>query len=254
VRVQASLKVRQLTSENQDYYHIAKAQRDALIRLQLQKEQLTAFLVHDLKNPLSSLDMHAQLLVRDKSISERGQASVAAIRQEARQLMRLLTNMLEISKSESDQLTARKSPIQLTQMVSTLKPEFELRARSKNVAIDTAVEVDNLDADPDMLRRVVENLLDNAIRHAPIGSRVTLTARVDQGSVELRVADQGTGVPPDAREQVFERFVQASKAKSGEHSYGLGLAFCKLAADLHGGRIWIEDAGPGAVFCVRFPC
>ena len=254
VRVQGALKMLQLAAENREYFRLAKVQRDALLRLQLQKEQLTAFLVHDLKNPVNALDLHAQLLARDKNLSERSQASVAAIRQEARQLMRLLTNMLELSKSEAEGLAPRRTNVRLVDMFETLRPEFELRARSKDVTLENVLEVDSLEADPDMLRRVIENLLDNAIRHAPHGTRVTVSFKPSDDAVELRVADQGRGVAEEASEHVFERLVQANKASSGEHSYGLGLAFCKLAAELHGGRIWIEDAEPGAVFCVRFPC
>jgi signal transduction histidine kinase len=82
-----------------------------------------------------------------------------------------------------------------------------------------------------------------------------MTAAVDPAGVEIRVADAGTGVPPELRARVFERFAQADDGHAGRArtSRGLGLAFCKLAVEAHGGRIWIEDATPGAVFCFRIP-
>jgi signal transduction histidine kinase len=99
------------------------------------------------------------------------------------------------------------------------------------------------------------NLLENAIRYAPRGTSIAVTATGAPGGTELRVADAGHGVPPEMREKVFSPFLQV---ESGDEvvaygSRGLGLTFCKFAVEAHGGDIWIEDAAPGAVFCVRFP-
>jgi signal transduction histidine kinase len=113
------------------------------------------------------------------------------------------------------------------------------------------VEPRTIAADPDLLRRVLENLVDNAIRHAPPESSVRVSS-IDHGAtVELRITDAGPGVPPQLRERMFDRFVQGSAPARGGR--GLGLAFCKLAVEAHGGTIWIEDASPGAVFCVQLP-
>lgn len=250
VRVEGALKLRRLTAENREFYAIARDQRDALMRLQLLKEQLTAFLVHDLKNPVNALDLHAQLLLRDSSLSERARESATAIRQEAKQLLRLITNMLEISKSDEDGLSARLTTVKLVELLEPIQTEFLPRAEAKGVELALDVQVDTLEADPDILRRLFENLLDNALRYAPEKSRVTVSALRRDGHVELRVSDQGPGVPEAMREAVFERFQQLGKGRSAQGGYGLGLAFCKLAAELHGGRIWVEDAAPGAVFCV----
>jgi signal transduction histidine kinase len=105
------------------------------------------------------------------------------------------------------------------------------------------------------LRRVLENLLDNALRHAPEESTVRLSAVSRPDAVEIRISDTGPGIPPDKREKIFDRFVQVDAAgrpltRSGR---GLGLAFCRLAVQAHGGRIWAEDGAPGAVFCVSLP-
>jgi signal transduction histidine kinase len=120
------------------------------------------------------------------------------------------------------------------------------------VSLSTAVS-DGLtvQADPDLFRRVIENLIDNAIRHAPEGTIVSVTAAPTETGAVVRVADQGIGVPEAQRALVFERFAQAEV--TGRANRGLGLSFCKLAVEAHGGQIWIEDAAPGAVFCVRLP-
>jgi signal transduction histidine kinase len=127
--------------------------------------------------------------------------------------------------------------------------ELEVRAQVAGVRLTRQVGAPRVLADPELLRRVLENLVENAIRYAPEGSAVEVAARLADGGVEVAVADGGAGVPVAARAQVFERFVQAG-GDTTRTNRGLGLAFCKLAVEAHGGRIWIEDAAPGARFCV----
>ena len=107
-----------------------------------------------------------------------------------------------------------------------------------------------MSVDPDLVHRIIANLVDNAIRHAPEGTNVRIAATRVDGATELRVIDAGPGVPPNVRARVFERFVTSGDSATRTNR-GLGLAFCKLAIEAHGGRIWIEDAEPGAVFCIE---
>jgi two-component system, sensor histidine kinase and response regulator len=130
-----------------------------------------------------------------------------------------------------------------------------MRAKSAGIELKLEVGASVVAADEDLLRRVLENLVDNAIRHSPEGSKIQLSSVQHEGGVEIRVADGGPGIEPAARERVFERFVQLEneptiKRRGGR---GLGLAFCKLAVEAHGGKIWIEEGRPGAVFCLRLP-
>ena len=101
---------------------------------------------------------------------------------------------------------------------------------------------------------MLENLIENAVRHGAEGSRVLVASAERDGWVELRVTDAGPGVPPEMRETIFDRFVQLEGDRAATRSgRGLGLTFCKHAVEAHGGRIWVEDAEPGATFCVRLP-
>jgi len=249
VRVQSAVKLRRMSADLREHYDLVRHQRDDLMRLQLQKERLTAFVVHDLKSPVTSMDLLAQSLVRDKDLSPRARESAQHIRDEARSLLRLILNLLDISKSEEGRLTPRLAPVKLEEMVGELFEALELRARTVNVTLEKHLEVDAVTADADLLRRVLENLIDNALRHAPERTAIRLSA-VSRGSmIEIRVADSGSGVPHEMREHVFDRFVQG--AASERVGRGLGLAFCKLAVEAQGGAITLEEGNPGAVFCVR---
>jgi signal transduction histidine kinase len=110
----------------------------------------------------------------------------------------------------------------------------------------------NLFVDPDLMRRVLANLIDNAIRHSPEGTKITISVERGSDSVEIAVADQGRGIPADQRDTVFERFQSGEQRHAANR--GLGLAFCKLAVEAHGGKIWVEDGSPGAVFRIKVPC
>src|SRR5262245_30380611 len=111
IRVQAALKLRQMGADLRAHVDLVRHQRDDLMRLQLQKERLTGFVVHDLKNPVNSMDLHAQLLLRDPELPARAREAVLAIRREARSLLRLVLNLLDISKSEEGQLVPRRSAV-----------------------------------------------------------------------------------------------------------------------------------------------
>jgi signal transduction histidine kinase len=214
-----------------------------------------AFVVHDLKNPVNSMDLHAQVLLRNTALPETARASVAQIRSEARQLGRMILNLLDLSKADEGKLVPRLVPVDLRALVETVRSEFEVSAQARNVTLSAHLDVPTVSADEDLLRRALANLVENAIRHSPLGGAVTVTAAASADATEIRVVDTGAGVPPELRERVFDPFLQieSNDRSVNRGGRGLGLAFCRLAVEAHGGRIWVEDGVPGAVFCVRLP-
>jgi two-component system sensor histidine kinase/response regulator len=251
-RVSAAIKLRRLTLERTELAGLIRKQRDDVMRLQLHKEQLVAFLVHDLKNPVNAIELHGQRILRDPNANERSRDAATKIQSESQALLRMIMNLLDLSKADEDQLQPVKQAVDLGSLLRDVGVDMRPRAQASNVT----VEVEDCDmrvlADPDLTRRIVLNLVDNAIRHAPEESSIRVSAARDAQEVEIRVADQGAGIPAPLRERIFERFVQAG-TESTRSGRGLGLAFCKLAVEAHGGRIWIEDGAPGAVFCLRLP-
>jgi two-component system sensor histidine kinase/response regulator len=255
IRVQSALKLRKLSSELREHYDLLRRQRDDLLRVQLQKERLMAFVVHDLKNPVNAMDLHAQLLTRDASLPASARDSAAQIRSAARRLGQMILNLLDISKADEGKLGAKRTNVDLEALAAKVIAEIEVAAHARGCRLEVALAAPRVDADEDLLERTLVNLLENAVRHAPKGSVVRLASRREGSTVELRVADAGSGVPEAMRETLFDPFVQL--AESGQPpsrgGRGLGLAFCRLAVQAHGGRIWVEDGNPGAVFVLELP-
>lgn len=256
LRVQAMLKLRRLSAELRDHYELMKSQRDAMQRLQLQKERLMAFVVHDLKNPVSSMDLHAQFLLREKGLPDSVRDAARQMRADAAQLTRMISNLLDLSRADEGLLEPRRAPIDLGALSAAVAAELEMQARSRDVSLSCEVGSVTIEADESLVRRLVANLVENAIRHSPTKSTVTLSATAGDDGVTLRVADEGSGVPEAMRERIFDAFVQAEAASERRPSrvgHGLGLAFCKAAAVAHGGEIWVAPSTEGATFAVRFP-
>jgi signal transduction histidine kinase len=169
--------------------------------------------------------------------------------------MRLLTNLLDISKSEEGKLEPKRAAVDLHALVAEVFDALGVRARARNIRLTSSAEALSVHADADLLRRVLENLLENALRHAPEDSVVTVRGARRDGAVELEVADTGPGVPAGLRETIFDRFVRVESGDGAatRSGRGLGLAFCRLAVEAHGGSIRVEDGTPGAVFRLSLP-
>jgi signal transduction histidine kinase len=256
VRVRSALKLRRVSGELREHYDLLKRQRDDLLRLQLQKERLTAFVVHDLKTPVGSLDLHAQVLQRHSGLPADARESVSAIRGEVRQLVRMISNLLDVSRADEGQLAPQPSECDVRALVDQVLGELRVNAEARGVGLRSDLQAERMHADPDLIQRVLANLVENAIRHSPHQTAVTVTSLHLLDGTELRVADAGSGIAPELREKVFHAFAQldsGNERAADSGSRGLGLTFCKLAVEAHGGRIWIEDAEPGAIFCVRLP-
>jgi len=254
-RVQSALELRRVRSELREQYGLLKRQRDDLLRLQLQKERLTAFLVHDLKGPVNAMDLHAQLVFRDTTSSPSVRVLATQLRTEARRLNRMIVNLLDLSKADEGQLAPKRGRVDLRALLSAVLDEQKVAADARELRLECVNEAETVSADVDLLQRVIANLVENAIRYAPVGTAVAVTsARRDEGT-EIRVIDHGRGIPNAQKETIFGAFAQLDpeSGPSSRDSRGLGLSFCKSAVEAHGGRIWVQDASPGTMFCFSIP-
>ncbi|HEX2569152.1 MAG TPA: response regulator [Polyangia bacterium] len=251
-RVRMAIKLKQFDNE---LVALVRQQQDQLLRAELQKERLMAFVVHDLKNPVNAVGLLAQRILREEPLSTLVRNAATQIRAETHQLNRLILNLLDIARSEEGKLVLKRSSVEPLGLAEEVLREMQVAAAARGIATELSGQVRTVRWDADLIRRTLLNLLENSIRFAPEESTIRVILSEIDGLVEVRVIDSGPGIPVELRQKVFERFVQVESGPQGvtRLNRGLGLTFCKLAVEAHGGRIWVEEGTPGAVFCMSLP-
>lgn len=250
LRVRALVRTYELLRAERAAAAVAVRQRRELEQLVAQREALAEFVVHDLKSPLASVAFTIQELL-DTPVPEHCRTSLRACLGATDTASRMVMNLLDLSGARLD---AHPRPSPVDALLEHLRDCFAVRLEVRGVALVTRAGVAAVRADRELLRRVAENLVDNALRYAPAGSEVEVAIEPEPTGAALIVIDRGPGVPAAHRERVFDRFVQLDPEASQRASRGLGLAFCRLAMDAHGGTITVDDApGGGARFRAWFP-
>ena len=232
---------------------------EQLADLDRRKDQFLAVLGHELRNPLAPLLTGLELLKHKLGRDPRGDLEMSrtweAMHRQVEHLVRLVDDLLDVSRINSDKLELQRScvPIQdiVAQAVAMSRPWFDQRAHQLTIAVPE--EPVFVDADRVRLVQVVANLLNNAARYTPPEGTVSVACRIVDGEVEVRVSDNGHGIPTDMLSRVFEPFVQDGRHRSS--GLGLGLAIVHRLVLLHGGSVFAESAGPGqgSEFVVRVP-
>ncbi|MEN3283292.1 MAG: hypothetical protein V7607_4432 [Solirubrobacteraceae bacterium] len=210
------------------------------------QRQFVADASHELRTPLTSILANLELLAEVLD-GERGEAARSALRS-SRRMRRLVGDLLLLARADANR-TLPRAPTDVGQVLVDVAAELGPVADRHELSVHAPPTV--VDGSRDELHRMVLNLMENAIRHTPPGSRVHAAVGRDDGEVMLTVEDDGPGVPDELRDQVFERFVRGE----GDHgtSSGLGLSIVRAVAESHGGKVTLEDAKPGARFVVRLP-
>jgi two-component system, sensor histidine kinase and response regulator len=249
VRIRSLMRLKRLQSEIQ-------AERDALIDAQKQREQLFEFIVHDLKNPLATIQVGLDLLSDRADNPPSLQVPLRRIRETAQGMARMVQNILDIGRAEQMGLELHRTKFCLCDLIPGLLREVEYRAQRLNQTLSWECEQGVLmEADQELMGRVILNLLDNALKYSPPGGRTQIEAGVNEHGTYVRVRDEGQGVPEHMRGAIFDKFTRLEEEGSRvRSSSGLGLTFCQLVAEAHGGRIWVEENAPkGSVFIVEVP-
>ncbi|MCW5801722.1 MAG: hybrid sensor histidine kinase/response regulator [Deltaproteobacteria bacterium] len=231
----------------------------ALIRLRKQQRQLAhqheqlrrigQMIVHDLRGPTGAILLNAELLVDDPDLTGVCREAAHDIAVAAQGLERTIRSLLDLSSAEDVGLEANLEELDVAALAADVVTALRAAGRAREIAlaVDVGAGASSLVADRELVRRLLENLVHNALKHAPPRTEVRIAAHRDGDDTVLQVLDEGPGVPAGDRERIFDRYVSRG-------SYGLGLAFCRMVAQVHGGRIWVEGRTPtGAAFCVRIP-
>jgi signal transduction histidine kinase len=223
------------------------------------RDTLTHTLVHDLRNPLAAIFGALELLREAVTSSPQHVELLRLAQDNAERQLRLISAILDVSRLEQGALPLERGALALRGVVANALRLVAPAARAQSLELADNVPEGLPDAwaDGDLVARVLDNLLNNAIRFTPHGGRVTVGADVVPGGapggrvLRVRVSDTGRGVAEDVRPRLFQKFSTGRGRGSGS---GLGLAFCRLVVEAHGGTIWLEDgAGPGTTIVFTLP-
>ncbi len=230
-------------------------QNDELARLELANRRTTQFMAHDFKTSLNCISGFSKQLLERPELQADSEVShaLACIRRQAHRVMGSVADLLQVARVRERGAPATEA-VSVAEVLREALSDFSLPDEVRQVALgDQYARCPALRANRSLLRRVLCNLVSNAIRHNKPGTHVWLDARLDQarGEVVFTCRDDGEGVPTELLASLFGEFTAGSTV-SGE-STGLGLAFCKTAVQSQGGRIWCENLPQGCQFCFTIP-
>lgn len=230
-----------------------KKQYDELQELLQIRSDLTNMIIHDLRNPLTTIMLSSEILKRTP-LTEKQQKKVEQIYQNGRQAIDLIDRQLLAVKIEGGHLSLTLVEVDLIVMLETVVEQLQLIADKHKVSLLAELPQPSqlTTVDENLFQRIVENLLTNAIKFSKSGQKVIIRLEYpSERKVRISVLDEGSGVSEELKEIIFNRFEVGHSFANVEQT-GLGLAFCKLAIAAHGGQIWVEDNLPqGAIFIVE---
>lgn len=229
-----------------------KHQYDNLQTLLKQREDMVNMVVHDLRNPLSSVLFGLELLNSSEYPKEKQKQKLAQIYSSAQGLQVLIDDLLQIASLESGKL--RLSPVEIDpcNLIESAVSGFQAIVAQKNQSLVSKLPEESsrkISVDTNMMRRTLDNLLSNAIKFSPRHSQITVQAEfLSSGDCKIQVIDSGPGVPDELQQKIFEKY-EIGSLMPGIPQIGLGLAFCKMSVEAHGGDISVRNNQPkGAIF------
>jgi two-component system sensor histidine kinase/response regulator len=273
--VEVAARVKSLVRVKRQREELDKAFRE-LQRAESMRDSLTEMLVHDLRTPLTTIIGPLEMLQSDQfgALSDVQKEIISMSARSGQRLLGIVNSLLDVSKMESGQMTLERTPVLATQIAreSIEQVAFIDAEGQPTVVREVPDDLPPFAADADLLRRVLINLIGNAMKFTPSDGIVTLRARTIMGDsselpralcdknealpvVVFSVSDNGEGIPESDRERIFDKFGQVESRKEGRKmSTGLGLTFCRLAVEAHGGVIWVEsNLGDGSTFFFALP-
>jgi len=249
LRVRNALFAKRLSDEVQRSYTALK--REVELR-----ENLTNMLVHDLRSPLGvmmlSLELVRTLAIQKLAENERNSLLIAE--RSIKNMMEMVSSILDVSKLEADEMKLRLVPADLARLATSAVEPYSVAVHGQcRVGFMAPSGPLKVECDTELIRRAIANLVGNAVKFTPAAGRVLVRASLQDGMACLEVVDNGPGIAVDFHGKIFEKFVQADGGKR-RYGTGLGLYFCKLAVEAHGGHIGVRsEMGKGSTFWFTLP-
>ncbi|BDP41927.1 sensor histidine kinase [Deinococcus aetherius] len=221
------------------------------------RDQLVHMLVHDLKNPIAAVMGLLEVVEEDDRVPDDSRELVKIAHDETQHLLHLAVNMLDVRKIQAGKMNLRPelmfSPM-FEEVIEQSRGDVGTGLRDRQVRVEVAPNLSPARADPEILRRVLANLLSNALKHTGTGGVIHISVRKDGDETLISVRDDGEGIPAEDLPNLFAAFEQSRLTLHGRFDTGMGLAFCKLAVEEHGGSIWVEsERGKGSTFTFTLP-
>lgn len=245
--------------ENARLYGELHTNYERLQALEQLRDDLTYMIVHDLRTPLTSFITGLPLIGEVGDLNDLQHQLLSRVVHGGDTLLGMINNLLDIARMESGSLQLHYADVAAAKITAWAVEQVTMLAEDKQLQLVQQVtgDVPVFQADVDLVQRVLVNLLGNAIKFSPTGGVVTITARPAAGAgfIQFSVVDAGPGIQPENFERIFEKFAQVQTTRLGRKgSTGLGLTFCKLAVEAHGGHIWVEsEADRGSTFAFVLP-
>jgi signal transduction histidine kinase len=222
------------------------------------KSDFLATMSHELRTPLNAIIGFSEVLHEQMfgELNERQLAYVNDVLAAGRHLLELINDVLDLAKIEAGRMELTLSEVAIPELLQSAVSMHSERADRAGIALELATDPEEITitADERRVRQIVFNLLSNAVKFTPADGRVDVSASLDDGQVEIAVADTGRGIPADELEAIFEEFEQAEDGKQADEGTGLGLPLSRKLVELHGGRLWAEsELGKGSTFRFTLP-
>ena len=252
VRVKSLLRIKSYHDEISYNYKEIAAKNEKLLELEKTKDGLMHMIVHDLRTPLGAIFGFIDIMLLNKQGLAKDQIkALEKCIDFCQELKEMIESLLSIYKLEEGKMKLNIEAANMEDMIDETVQQFFVKAAEKQIALSYDRSDRHLIAlvDSSLVKRVLANLLNNAIRHTPYGGRIKIFAESDQNNdnLHIKVVDNGDGISPEYHQKIFDKFEQVKLKKSGiaVGASGLGLSFCKLAVEGHDGRIWVESEGEG---------
>jgi len=230
-----------------------------LRELEVLRDDLTHMIVHDLRTPLTSVIAGMQTVEMSGELNARQQQCLRLALTGGQTLLGMINDLLDVSKMEDGSVRLEYQDLAATDLVEQALEGIEALAQEKGLTVirDFPTPSPTFSGDEDKLVRTLVNLLGNAVRFTPRGGTITASVQLghDERTADFAISDTGEGIPKEAFARIFEKFGQVDMGRSTQKlSTGLGLTFCRMAVEAHGGRIWVEsELGRGSTFSFTIP-
>jgi signal transduction histidine kinase len=223
---------------------------------EMARDDMTDMIVHDLRSPLTAVEISLQMLRKGTFNNELNRTRLLNNAYNSLQrAVSLINDMLGVAKLEEGKLTLSRAPLDVKCLLQERAAFYTVQAESeqKSIEVLAADALPQPQADKEIMTRVLDNLIGKSLKYVKRGGHIRLQALPENNHIQIAVIDDGQGISPRDAERIFDKFAQADNDAS-RRGTGLGLTFCRLAVEAHGGKIWVESAiNQGSTFFFTLP-